>query len=163
MNGSTCNHSHCPSFLIHISSTIFLKFLPFRKRTTADTMDRQVSSTRVHSAYSRRISVIFCLGISAFWDYSYTFAILPSRLPNSSDRRRWSQRNAERLSDSALSFLRPPAPCNVDQMSATDLAYVGDVVYELYVRSRTVWPPKRTADVQQQAVALVRGKEVCLF
>lgn len=38
-----------------------------------------------------------------------------------------------------LRLLRPAEPCNVDRMSGTDLAYVGDVVYELFVRSRTVW------------------------
>jgi hypothetical protein len=54
-------------------------------------------------------------------------------------------------------LLRPFETCDVDRMSGTDLAYIGDVVYELFVRSRTVWPPKRTADLQQQAVALVRG------
>ena len=46
--------------------------------------------------------------------------------------------------DSALSvrllrLLSPVDSCNVDRMSGTDLAYVGDVVYELFVRSRTVW------------------------
>jgi ribonuclease III family protein len=42
-------------------------------------------------------------------------------------------------------------------MSGTDLAYIGDVVYELYIRTRTVWPLKRTTDLQQKVVALVRG------
>jgi len=40
---------------------------------------------------------------------------------------------------SLLRLLRPAENCNVDRMSGTDLAYVGDVVYELFVRSRTVW------------------------
>ena len=51
----------------------------------------------------------------------------------------------------------PSSSCKVDQMSGTDLAYIGDVVYELYIRTRTVWPLKRTTDLQQQVVALVRG------
>ena len=38
------------------------------------------------------------------------------------------------------------------------LAYIGDVVFELYIRSRHVWPLKRTADLQNTVVALVRGK-----
>lgn len=38
-----------------------------------------------------------------------------------------------------FNILRPSSSCNVDRMSGTDLAYIGDVVYELYVRSRTVW------------------------
>jgi len=59
---------------------------------------------------------------------------------------------------SLANLLRPSSNCQVDRMSATDLAYLGDVVYELFIRSRTVWPPKRTADLQEQVVALVRGK-----
>jgi hypothetical protein len=58
---------------------------------------------------------------------------------------------------SLLFLLRPSGSCDVDQLSGTDLAYIGDVVYELYIRSRTVWPLKRTTDLQQQAVSLVRG------
>jgi len=38
-----------------------------------------------------------------------------------------------------LSLLSPADTCDVDRMSGTDLAYVGDGVYELFVRSRTVW------------------------
>jgi hypothetical protein len=61
-------------------------------------------------------------------------------------------------------LFRPSSLCNVDQMSGTDLAYIGDVVYELYIRSRTIWPLKRTTDLQQQVVAYVRGKEyICFF
>jgi hypothetical protein len=55
-------------------------------------------------------------------------------------------------------LLLPSRSCDVGQMSTTDLAYIGDVVYELFIRSRTVWPPKRTSDLQLQVVALVRGK-----
>ncbi len=51
----------------------------------------------------------------------------------------------------------PSSSCKVDQMSGTDLAYIGDVVYELFIRTRTVWPLKRTSDLQHQVVALVRG------
>lgn len=38
-----------------------------------------------------------------------------------------------------LRLLSPVDSCNVDRLSGTDLAYIGDVVYELFVRSRTVW------------------------
>ena len=63
-------------------------------------------------------------------------------------------------SSSLLALLRPPLPCRVQQMSSTDLAYIGDAVYELMVRSWAVWPPKRTSDLQTQVVALVRGAYV---
>ena len=56
-----------------------------------------------------------------------------------------------------INLLSPPATCDIDRMSSTDLAYIGDVVYEMLVRSNKVWPPKRTSDLQQQVVQLVRG------
>ena len=63
--------------------------------------------------------------------------------------------------DVLLNLLSPPVTCDIDRMSSTDLAYIGDVVYEMLVRSNKVWPPKRTSDLQQQVVQLVRG-EFCI-
>lgn len=54
-------------------------------------------------------------------------------------------------------LLSPSEKCQVDQMSSTDLAYVGDAVYELLIRSTKVWPSKRTSDLQSQVVSVVRG------
>lgn len=62
---------------------------------------------------------------------------------------------------SLTDLLRPSASCDPDQMGGTDLAYIGDVVFELFCRSRHVWPAKRTSDLQNQVVAIVRGKS-CL-
>uniref|UniRef100_A0A6T9ZTV0 RNase III domain-containing protein n=1 Tax=Pseudo-nitzschia delicatissima TaxID=44447 RepID=A0A6T9ZTV0_9STRA len=59
---------------------------------------------------------------------------------------------------SLLEFLSPMTSCKVNQMSGTDLAYVGDVVFELFVRSRHVWPSKRTSDLQNTVVGLVRAE-----
>jgi hypothetical protein len=76
-------------------------------------------------------------------------------------RRRLLLRSTPSSSSSPLPLPTPFVPsssCNVDQLSGTDLAYIGDVVYELFIRTRTVWPLKRTSDLQQQVVALVRGK-----
>ena len=39
-----------------------------------------------------------------------------------------------------------------------DAAYIGDVVFELYVRSKHVWPSKRTSDLQNRVVAIVRAE-----
>lgn len=36
-------------------------------------------------------------------------------------------------------------------------AYIGDVVFELFIRSRHVWPSKRTSDLQNIVVNTVRG------
>jgi hypothetical protein len=55
-------------------------------------------------------------------------------------------------------LLLPSPDCDVNQVGPTALAYIGDVVFELLVRSRHVWPTRRTADLQQQVVAFVRGK-----
>lgn len=57
-------------------------------------------------------------------------------------------------------LLRPSKSCDPDQMGGTDLAYIGDVVFELFCRSRYVWPLKRTSDLQNQVVAVVRGTSI---
>lgn len=62
------------------------------------------------------------------------------------------------VENALLDLLSPPQASDVDRMSSTDLAYIGDVVYEMFVRSKKVWPPKRTSDLQQQVVGLVRGR-----
>jgi ribonuclease III family protein len=55
-------------------------------------------------------------------------------------------------------ILRPSRNCRVELMSPTDLAYIGDVVYELFVRCRHVWPSKRTSDLQDIVVHTVRAE-----
>lgn len=55
-------------------------------------------------------------------------------------------------------LLLPSEKCQVEQMSSTDLAYVGDAVYELMIRTLKVWPSKRTSDLQSQVVSIVNGK-----
>ena len=56
-------------------------------------------------------------------------------------------------------LLMPIDTCKVNQMSGTDLAYIGDVVFELFIRSRHVWPSKRTSDLQNTVVAIVRAEQ----
>jgi hypothetical protein len=59
----------------------------------------------------------------------------------------------------SLSELLLPNPkCNPTQMSPTSLAYIGDSVFELFVRSRYVWPTRRTTDLQKIVVDKVRGE-----
>ena len=58
-----------------------------------------------------------------------------------------------------LSALLLPNPrCNPTQMSPTSLAYIGDSVFELFARSRYVWPTRRTTDLQKIVVGRVRGE-----
>jgi len=70
-------------------------------------------------------------------------------------------------------LLLPSSKYDVNQVGPTALAYVGDVVFELMVRVKHVWPTRRTSDLQRQVVALVRAEhqakllallyESCLF
>lgn len=49
-------------------------------------------------------------------------------------------------------------PTQVPQLSPAALAYLGDAVYELYVRSKFLLPPKRSNVYHQQVVAQVRAE-----
>ncbi len=46
----------------------------------------------------------------------------------------------------------------IKQLSPTSLAYLGDAVYELYVRSIYLLPPKRISNYHHQVVAKVRAE-----
>lgn len=46
----------------------------------------------------------------------------------------------------------------VQRLSPAALAYIGDAVYELYVRTLYLLPPKRIADYHEQVVAEVRAE-----
>ena len=58
---------------------------------------------------------------------------------------------------SLLELVSPVASVRPDQMSASSLAYLGDVVYELFVRSRYVWPSRSMSKLQDKVVSVVRG------
>ena len=49
-------------------------------------------------------------------------------------------------------------PNQVPQLSPAALAYLGDAVYELHVRTRFLLPPKRSHAYHQQVVAQVRAE-----
>jgi hypothetical protein len=68
--------------------------------------------------------------------------------------------NAVAAADPSLFFelMSPVTSAKPDQMSASSLAYLGDVVFELFVRSRYVWPSRRMTDLQDKVVSVVRGK-----
>jgi len=50
------------------------------------------------------------------------------------------------------------SPVQIRQLSPAALAYVGDAVYELYVRTYHLLPPKRIQLFHQQVVAQVRAE-----
>ena len=46
----------------------------------------------------------------------------------------------------------------IERLSPIALAYIGDAVYELYVRTKFLNPPKRMADYHSQVVTQVRAE-----
>ena len=46
----------------------------------------------------------------------------------------------------------------IERLSPTALAYIGDAVFELYVRSKFLMPPKRMADYHNRVVTQVRAE-----
>lgn len=62
----------------------------------------------------------------------------------------------------ALPTLVSVTRVQLQELSPTALAYVGDAVYELYVRSRYLLPPKRLRTYHQLVVAQVRAETQAL-
>jgi ribonuclease-3 family protein len=52
---------------------------------------------------------------------------------------------------------------DLDRLSPTCLAYIGDAVFELYIRTRYLLPPKRIADYHNQVVAQVRAESQAAY
>ncbi|MEO0757807.1 MAG: ribonuclease III domain-containing protein [Cyanobacteria bacterium J06648_16] len=53
-------------------------------------------------------------------------------------------------------------PLSAQQLSAltpTALAYIGDAVYELYIRTRMLWPPQHIRQYHQAVVAQVKAEQ----
>ena len=46
----------------------------------------------------------------------------------------------------------------IERLSPIALAYIGDAVFELYVRTKFLMPPKRMADYHRQVVTQVRAE-----
>lgn len=49
-------------------------------------------------------------------------------------------------------------PAKINQVSPASLAYLGDAVYELYIRTCYLMPPLRLSDYHNQVVAQVRAE-----
>jgi ribonuclease III family protein len=63
------------------------------------------------------------------------------------------------LMPSDRQFNTPAIDANlISQLSPAALAYLGDAVYELHVRSKFLLPPKRSHVYHQQVVAQVRAE-----
>lgn len=55
-------------------------------------------------------------------------------------------------------FCQMPSSAQLQQMSPGALAYLGDAVYELYIRRYYLIPPKRIQDYHRQVVSQVRAE-----
>lgn len=103
----------------------------------------------------------FCLPLVLSW----TVTEFPSRSVGKIPKSVLCSKNTEEESDirqpskesELFQMLLPNPTCNPTQMSPTSLAYIGDSVFEMFVRSRYVWPSRRTTDLQNLVVAKVRG------
>ncbi|GAB4384023.1 MAG: hypothetical protein Kow00121_46910 [Elainellaceae cyanobacterium] len=62
------------------------------------------------------------------------------------------------LEPGCLVYWLPEATLQAHQLSPAALAYLGDAVYELYVRSLYLLPPKRLQDYHAQVVNRVRAE-----
>jgi ribonuclease-3 family protein len=60
-------------------------------------------------------------------------------------------------------FLCFQAVSPIEQLSPVALAYIGDAVYELYIRTCYLMPPKRIADYHEQVVAQVRAESQAAY
>ncbi|MBE9011678.1 ribonuclease III [Pseudanabaenaceae cyanobacterium LEGE 13415] len=54
--------------------------------------------------------------------------------------------------------LPAPSSSEIQRLSPAALAYLGDAVYELYIRRRCLLPPKRSEIYHQQVVSQVRAE-----
>jgi ribonuclease-3 family protein len=54
--------------------------------------------------------------------------------------------------------VNPETATDLERLSPASLAYIGDAVFELYIRTRYLLPPKRIADYHNQVVAQVRAE-----
>ena len=53
-----------------------------------------------------------------------------------------------------------PSPLqSVQSLSPIALAYIGDAVFELYVRMQLLWPPQRIQQFHQQVVSQVKAEQ----
>ncbi len=75
-----------------------------------------------------------------------------SNILNADSALSWAEARFKQLSAVAESNLQ------IQQLSPASLAYLGDAVYELYIRTRHLLPPKRISDYHHQVVSQVRAE-----
>jgi len=66
--------------------------------------------------------------------------------------------SAETIAQGELPEFLSSDVAQIEQLSPAALAYIGDAVYELYIRSCYLLPPKRISRYHQKVVAQVRAE-----
>lgn len=161
--------AQCVALLLSLQS-LFCFPLPARIRTFQNG-DKKLSRAALSSARKRDSTSAICStgtfdpdnvdsvdSLGTCSNQSQQALKIPSFVSKVDDLESPALPHASPFAYSSSSLLYPNPSCDVDRMSGTDLAYMGDVVYELFVRSRLVWPQQRTSDRQDRAVMLVRGE-----
>lgn len=69
-----------------------------------------------------------------------------------------SELKSEVIPDWKLIFQGEISASSLQQVSPTALAYIGDAVYELYIRTHYLLPPKKIADYHHKVVEKVRAE-----
>jgi ribonuclease-3 family protein len=55
------------------------------------------------------------------------------------------------------------SPSSILQISPVSFAYIGDVVFELYIRTKFLLPPKKISDYHHQVVGKVRAESQAAY
>jgi ribonuclease III family protein len=66
------------------------------------------------------------------------------------------------IARSRLGYLKLAVP-DLQQFNPVSLAFLGDAVYELVMRQRLLFPPKRVKDYHDQVVAEVRAEQQSVY
>jgi ribonuclease III family protein len=90
---------------------------------------------------------------------SNNLSIQESSLQESSIQESSLQKSSLQESSPQNMPVTPPARSQVDDVSPIALAYIGDAVFELYVRSRLLLPAKRIRDYHTQVVSQVKTEQ----
>ncbi|MCU0565947.1 MAG: Mini-ribonuclease 3 [Oculatellaceae cyanobacterium Prado106] len=86
---------------------------------------------------------------------------VPPKLPPEVSTAELFTQCLSRLSVSFQSFQQDPTrpqAARLQQISPAAMAYLGDAVYELYIRTYYLTPPKRIQDYHEEVVAQVRAE-----
>lgn len=75
--------------------------------------------------------------------------------------------NASVSTEAIVEFDRTCSSSNsvlsINQLSPISLAYIGDAVYELYIRTYYLFPPRRISEYHNQVVSQVRAESQAAF